>query len=390
VRRALGIGASAALRQADASTVLGQRLRVFDGGDPQGRIGTVMGVRRSFGRSTKHIIVFEGGDGAPRAVLLRKTNSSKGCRFEVLPSDVLLAVGGVHDQVSGIHVRVDGIHDKVDGIARQSDLARHGEEVRAAVARMELTLQAVLETSRATGRLVEALALGELDCPKYAYVVPDTPPGGWKKGVFWFHSLHATQVRLVLACAHDFQAVRCGPDGMGYPIKLEKGWVKKFFHTFGPVVKVGLFAARAAVLASGVGAFALPFLPHEHLGHDLDGHALGEALEGQSQHMHQLHLIDEMLEAFGEMAEAGAEVAEANEELGHLLKSAAEVERPARPATESLRAWTASAYRSLRALLRERDPQLAQTGLVHAVAGGASEWVAPQNVAAWEAQQQQQ
>ena len=75
--------------------------------------------------------------------------------------------------------------------------------------------------------------------------------------------------------------------------------------------------ARAAVLASGVGAFALPFLPHAHPGHDaVDEHALGEALEGQSRHMHQLHLIDEMLEAFGEVVEEGAEAAEAPRRLG--------------------------------------------------------------------------
>jgi hypothetical protein len=343
---------------------------VFDNGNLQGRIGTVMGMQRSFGRSTKHIIVFEGGDGAPETVLLQKTTgaAAKGCSFQVLPSGVLQAVDSVHD-------KVDNVHDKVI----------------ASMARMELTVQAVLETSRATGRLVEALALGELDCPKYVYVVPDTPPGGWKKGVFWFHSLHATQVRLVLACAHDFQVVACGPDGKGYPVKLEKNWVKKFFNTFGPVIKVGLFAARAAVLASGVGAFALPFLPHEHLGHDaVDEHALGDALEGHSRHMHQLHLIDEMLEKFGELAEEGAGVARVSEELGHVLESAVEeAGGPARPASEALQAWTASSYRSLRELLHERDPQLAQTGLVHAVAGGASEWVAPENVAAWEAQQRQ-
>ena len=57
--------------------------------------------------------------------------------------------------------------------------------------------------------LGEMLALGELNCPKYVYVVPDTPPGGWKKGVFWFHSLHATQVRLVLVCARYRVCIVC-------------------------------------------------------------------------------------------------------------------------------------------------------------------------------------
>ena len=61
-----------------------------------------------------------------------------------------------------------------------------------------------------------------------------------------------------------------------------------------------------------------------------------------------------------------------------------------RPASEALQTWAVSSYRSLCALLRARDPQLAQTGLVHAVAGGASEWVAPENVDAWAQQQEQQ
>jgi hypothetical protein len=362
--------ASQALRKAGASTLVGQRLRVFDDSNQHGRVGTVMGVRRALGSSTKHIIVFEDGDGAPQTVLLQKTSAAKGYRFHLLPP----ADEQRHCEVLQA---VDSVHDKID-------------KVQQTVARMELTMQAVLETSCATGRLVAALALGELDCPKYVYIVPDTPPGGWKKGVFWFHNLHATQVRLVLACAHDFQVVRCGPDGMGYPIKLEKDWVKKFFHTFGPIIKIGLFAARAAALASGVGVFHL-LPPHDEPGNKaVTERTLTHALEGQSEHMHQLHLIDEMLEKFGEMAEGGAEAAEAHEELDHVLESAAEADREVYPAaSEALQAWTASSYRSLRALLCAQDPHLAQTGLLHAVAGGASEWVAPENVAAWTAQQQQ-
>jgi hypothetical protein len=371
-RRAFATGPSAALRKADANALIGQRLCVFDSGHPQGRIGTVMGVQRAFGSSTKHVVVFEDGDGAPQTVLLQKTteDTARGCKFHVLPPD-----GDIGEVLRAV--------DKA-----QADIRSDVSQVQRALARVELTMQVVLETSRATGRLVAALALGELDCPKYVYVVPDTPPGGWEKGVFWFHSLHATQLRLVLVCAHDFQAVRCGPNGNGYPVKVEKGWVKKFFHTFGPVIKIGLFAARVTVLASGVGAFRLPFLPHAHLGHDAAEHALGEALEEQSQHMHQLHLIDEMLEKFGELAEEGAEAAETHEELDHVIKSAVDADRPARPASELLQAWTANSYRSLQTLLRERDPQLLQTGLVHAVAGGASEWVAPENVGAWTQQQQ--
>ena len=78
------------------------------------------------------------------------------------------------------------------------------------------------------------------------------------------------QVRLVLVCAHDLRPVECGPDGKGYPVKIEKDWVKKLVSKLGPVLKVGLFAARAAVLALGIHAhgLGLPFLPRSEQGLD--------------------------------------------------------------------------------------------------------------------------
>jgi len=96
-----------------------------------------------------------------------------------------------------------------------------------------------------------------------------------------------------------------------------------------------------------------------------------------------------MLEKFGELAEEGAETAEASEELSHVLESAAEADQKVHPASGALQAWTASSYRSLRALIMKQDPTLAHTGLVQVTAGGASEWVAPQNAAAWEAHQRE-
>jgi tRNA A-37 threonylcarbamoyl transferase component Bud32 len=261
-------------------------------------------------------------------------------------------------------------------------------------ARVLLNQRALLAASLATKSLVGALALDEHDCPRYVYVVPDTPPGGWKKGVFWFHGMHATQVRLVLACAHDFQVVRCGPDGMGYPIKIEKDWVKTFLHSFGPVIRVGLFAARAAVMASGVGIIALPFLPH-HNGEEgaaVDGAGLQEALEGQSAHMHQLSAIEHMIEWASEGVEAGEEAVEVEEELDRVLERGAgegSGEDQEAPASPALKAWMGRSYRSLRALLQRDDPGLARTGLVKVVEGGGVDWVAAYNEQAWREQRRQ-
>jgi hypothetical protein len=313
-------------------------------------------------------------------VLLQKASSGAGCRFRILEDG---AAGGaeVTEKLGAIEGMVKELHVDVRNVQR-------------GVTRIELTQHALLEASLATQRLVGALALDEHECPRYVYIVPDTPPGGWKKGVFWFHSMHATQVRLVLACAHDFQVVRCGPDGMGYPIKIEKDWVKSFLHSFGPVIRVGLFAARAAVMASGVGIFVLPFLPH-HDGKEggaVDGAGLQEALEGQSAHMHQVAAIEHMIDWASEGVEAGQETVGVQEELDRVLKRGAgegSGEGQEAPASPALKAWIGRSYRSLRALLKRDDPELARTGLVKTVAGACVDWVAPTNVAAWMEQQQQ-
>jgi hypothetical protein len=270
--------------------------------------------------------------------------------------------------------------EKMDAMAVKMDtmIAKQDEQQKLML-RVE---QALL----ATRRLVGALALGEIDCPHYVFAVPDEPPGGWSllhKVKFRFDDTHATQLRLVLVCAHDFKRVACGPDGKGYRIKITKGGVKEFFHTYGLAIKVGLFVARAALLASGVGLFAIPFLPHAHLADGtVDGHAMSNALDGLGQHGHQLHLMGEMLDAVGELAEEGAEAAEAHEELNHVLATNNKLQG----ASKKLRAWTGQSYRALATLLKKQDPELAHTGLqkVKCESSGTVEWVAPHNVDEWQ------
>ena len=271
--------------------------------------------------------------------------------------------------------------------AQVGELLRGQAAGRADIKRVLLNQRALLAASLATKSLVSALALDEHDCPRYVFVVPDTPPEGWKKGVFWFRNLHSRQVSLILACAHDFQVVRCGPHGKGYPIKIEKDWVKKFFHTFGPVLRVGLFAVRAAFIAGGAGAFGAHgldwLLPHER------AEGVEDMLLAQSRHLHQLHAIDHMIEWVSEGIEGGEEAVEVQEELDHALQRKTEEEQkdgeqqqkqqPARPASAALKAWTGRSYRSLHALLQRDDPELARTGLVKVVEGGEVDWVAPYN-----------
>ena len=66
-----------------------------------------------------------------------------------------------------------------------------------------------------------------------------------------------------------------------------------------------------------------------------------------------------------------------------------EAEGQVHGASTQLRAWTDESYRSLRALLTEQDPALAQVGLTKVVSesSGAVEWVAPRNAEAWRRQQ---
>jgi hypothetical protein len=360
--RKFGIAFAKGWRKEVASALVGRRVRVFSGdGDMVGRDGSVLDIKRAHGRSTTHLIEFDGCSQVPTWHLLRKRRNS-GVPFLLLGDD-----GGV---LSGMSTS--------SGVAAQlGELAAQVGEVRRGQARAERSQQQQRAISLATRRLVGALALGELDCPRYVYVVPDEPPGGWKplgKAKFWFDDLHATQLRLVLVCAHTLEPVACGPDGRGYPIKIEKGWVKKFFTTFGPVIKVGLFAARAALVASSAGAFALSFLPRP-------GPHVTDAVGARLEHELKLFAIGRMLEIVGrEMGVAGA-AAKAHEELDRVLEAGGEV----RDASAHLRAWTGESYRSLRALLTQQDPTLERTGLTKVVSesSGAVEWVAPRSVEAW-------
>jgi hypothetical protein len=385
-------------KQGGAASLVGHRVRVFTSeSDVRGRVGTVITVKASRFRPTENAIAFEDADGKLENVLLRKQgdSGSKGCRFKVLEGEVKALVQqgfrGVQGQLGEGFRGVQGRLGDVQGDVR--DVKAGVQQVHSSVARVELAVAALAETALVTNRLVTALALGEIDCPRYAWLVPEEQPeGDWKetasKAKYWFHDLHSRQLRLVLVCAHDFQAVPCGPDGKGYPIKMEKDWVKKFFHTFGPVIKVGLFAAKVAVLASGVGAVALPFLPHRHPepGH-VDGEELEAALKASREHGHQHHLIEHMLETFGELMEEGEEAAEAHHELDQVLGSTGR--GGMLPASKALQAQTAASYRSLRAMLQEQDAHLERVGLVRAVSGGAVDWVAPGNVAAWTKQRKE-
>jgi hypothetical protein len=383
----------------------------------QGRTGTVMAAKAERFRSTENAIAFDGAGGKLEYVLLRKLGGagSSGRRFEVLEGKVnALVRRGICQQHDGVRVvqdRLDGMQGDVRAVKQSVQRVQHSveaadagiaagvERIQRGVARVERAVEALAEASRITNRLVTALALGEVDCPRYAWLVPEEKPeGGWKaagsKAVHWLHDLHSRQVRLVLVCAHDFQAVPCGPDGKGYPIKIEKDWVKSFFRNFGPVIKVGLFAARAAVLLSGAGVLALPFLPPDYAEDDL---------VGQVKKHWQLNSIDRMLEECGKQMDQAVEStvgqAEVHDELGRSLADAtataslafstsaiapASATAPPLPPSPALQAWAGESYRSLRAVLLKGDPQLLRTGLVQARTA-PDFWIAPKNAAAFEA-----
>jgi GTPase SAR1 family protein len=248
----------------------------------------------------------------------------------------------------------------------------------------EMKLDVLLETALSTKRLVDALARGEHDCPRHVFILPGVPPGGWKntlnfsKVKFWAHTIHAKHMRLVLACAYDRKAVECGPDKKGYPIMIEKAWVHKYGPALRWIAKLTLLALRVSVVSSGVGLF--PFGSLWPFPENPDGE--------ETEHMHQLLLMEEILEQFGELVEESEEAVEMHEKLEHAFKHAGGAGAPAHLANDAaLQKWTGASYRVLRALLNEQDPELQHTGLGRAVAGGAVEWVAPHNVAQWEQQE---
>jgi hypothetical protein len=181
----------------------------------------------------------------------------------------------------------------------------------------------------------------------------------------------------MLVCAHDLKPVVCGADKRGYPFKVKKGWVKKW----APIIKIGLFAFRAAVLTASIAGTGLPFFPHHSAGHEtVDAKVLSEMLEGYNEREHKLHLLKMMQEKVGEAAE-GAENCEA---LDEALRDAESGNFTRCTSTATLTPWIDASYRALKALLQAKDPTLAHTGLVQVKSpNGTVDWVAQHNVAAW-------
>jgi hypothetical protein len=241
----------------------------------------------------------------------------------------------------------------------------------------------------ATQRLVSVLALGELDCPRYVFIVPDTWHGDGLAGakakvVHRLHSLHAKQLRLLLVCERTFQPVKCGKDGFGYPIMVEKDWVKNLYKSLAPVLKISLLTAKGVMMASGAGIavpFVSKFLPK--LGDlDVDGAKLGEAFAEQIQEEHlakQREGIDSMLEKIDQQVEGLGSKVEESKELNRTLASAggASDGGAAAAASKELKEWTGASYRYLLALLKEQDPLLQHLGVEKAVneSTGVVEWV---------------
>jgi hypothetical protein len=80
----LGTILAAGQRKKNPRALVGERVRVFDGKSGE-REGTVVDVHSTFGGSTTHAIMFDGGNGTPEPTLLQKgSDASKGLRFHVL------------------------------------------------------------------------------------------------------------------------------------------------------------------------------------------------------------------------------------------------------------------------------------------------------------------
>ena len=70
------------MRKQDPRMLIGAQVLVFT--TEEGRVGKVVGIQKSRGSSTKHNIVFDGGNGKPESVLLQKGTNAKGYKFHVL------------------------------------------------------------------------------------------------------------------------------------------------------------------------------------------------------------------------------------------------------------------------------------------------------------------
>jgi hypothetical protein len=347
-----------------------------DAGDPQS--GESRKKLRERQKDENNLLLTAAG--VPKLYPSRQGSSTGGDGKEAVLLAPLLRIAEAAEQTASAAVSLD-------------------DAVKVGFARVELNQQELLRISRATRRLAGALALGEIDCPKYVLIVPDTwhneKSTGFQarlasaldKAKHAIRNLHATQLRLVLLCAHDFQPVECGPDGKGYPIKIEKDWVKKLFRALGPIIWLGLTAAKVALVAASAGAVTVPGALNVNAGAGdaggtggLDGLALGDAFG----------VIDSMKDAFGDVAAAATEEREvlaAMQELEECGGGGAAQAAP--PASDALQAATGTSYRELQKFLRGfGEPLEGHVGLKKVESQGVVAWVAPANEESWRQKEQ--
>jgi len=171
--------------------------------------------------------------------------------------------------------------------------------------------------------------------------------------------------RLFFVCPVTKKVVG-GVENKGYLIKMPKDWVVKY----GPAIKVGLQAISLAITAGVV--FGFPLGPV--------GTAVGSVLKAEEAAVARLEsaLGDNLAEvAYDAAIEAAAAAAETFFDALDASEPDTIVEQHA--SAQQARQVTGAAYRALRALVEEKDPNLLNCGLVKETSReGTVEWVHPE------------
>ena len=112
------------------------------------------------------------------------------------------------------------------------------------------TLQEIMEHTR--GSLVKLAAIHDKDFgyPRLVVLLPEKggdkegrgscAAGGWynkralRELAYQVKGCFSKPMRLFFVCPYDFSLVPCGSDGAGYPLRVDKTWVKGIF----PVLQV--------------------------------------------------------------------------------------------------------------------------------------------------------
>ena len=224
--------------------------------------------------------------------------------------------------------------------------------------------QQLMTQQQQAARLLGALAMDELDCPRVPWLQPAEVKGKLAKARKRLNpkSWVTKEFRLFFLCPVTCAKAETN-DGKGYLIELPKDWVVKY----GPALKIGVQILKLALATGRIAGLPLPCVPHMK---ELINQAEREAV-AQLQNLFE----DAVTKVAATKEAATNKVGEFETEF----EAAMNLDTEPVPGLQAEKAKrvTGASFRALRALVEKQDPRFQHTGLskVLSKADNSLEWV---------------